>query len=197
MEAACKCRQKWKEAHEMIKKVFRPFWSYDVQKTEDWLHEMALKGYLLKNINPVTRVFIFGKDNNAADIRYHIEYAKSHPDTVPAALQDDGWERVTRARKWYVLCNKQPTDKRRTFPVRDGIIRRNRLMLYLFGGLSVYTAFTSLFFIVMLGLMTAFDYSVTIQANAFWAVALIIGIVFWALGPYSVIRLYKTNHKYW
>lgn len=181
----------------MIKKVFRPFWSYDVQMTEDWLHEMALEGYHLKNINPVTRVFIFGKDTNAADVRYHIEYARDRRDTVPAALKNDGWKRVTQAHKWYVLCNEQPTGNIKTFPIRDGIVRRNRLMLYLFSGMSAYTAFTSLLFIIMLGLMMFSGYSVTIQVNAFWIMATLIGVAFWALGPYSMIRLYKTNHKYW
>ena len=43
----------------MTIKKWRPFWSYDVEKTENWLAEMALDGYRLVNINLVTRMFSF------------------------------------------------------------------------------------------------------------------------------------------
>jgi hypothetical protein len=43
----------------MIKKVFRPFGSYDVIKTEEWLSSMADSGYILIKINRVTRCFFF------------------------------------------------------------------------------------------------------------------------------------------
>ncbi|MBS4022790.1 MAG: DUF2812 domain-containing protein [Dethiobacter sp.] len=34
----------------MTKKVFRPFWSYDVQATDKWLTAMAAKGYHLQSL---------------------------------------------------------------------------------------------------------------------------------------------------
>lgn len=40
-------------------KVFRPFWSYDVKKTEVWLSEMAMKGYHFAELNRWTRCFYF------------------------------------------------------------------------------------------------------------------------------------------
>lgn len=181
----------------MTKRIFRPFWSYDVQKTENWLHDMSLEGYHLKKINTITRMFIFEESNSAEDIRYHIEYAKSQSDTVPAALENDGWERIIRTGRWYILSNTNPPEKILTFPVRDGIIHRNRLMMYLFSSMSVYTLLTSLLFIIMLGFMLFLGYSISLQPNTFWITALIIGLSFWALAPYSTIKLYKTNHKYW
>ncbi len=40
-------------------KKWRPFWSYDIEKTEHWLAEMAANGEQLTDINLTdTRVFI-------------------------------------------------------------------------------------------------------------------------------------------
>ena len=181
----------------MIKRFFRPFWSYDVKNTENWLHKMALKGYHLKEIHPFPRIFVFERDNKRQDVRYHIEYSKKYADKIPDALKNNGWERIVSSHKWYILCNKKPSEERRTFPIRDGIIKRNRLMMYLFSGMFMYTLLTSLLFIIMCGLMLLFDYSITLQANTFWLTTLMVGIVFWTLSPYSVIKLYKTNRKYW
>ena len=45
----------------MSKSVFRPFWSLDIIETENWLCEMSTKGYYLKEIESVTKVFVFEK----------------------------------------------------------------------------------------------------------------------------------------
>lgn len=181
----------------MTKKVFRPFWSYDVKGTEHWLREMALKGYHLKTIHPITRFFVFEHDDNPKDVHYHIEYAKKQSSGIPSALLDKGWERILQARKWYVLRHDKPSEKRIAFPVREGLIRRNRNMMYLFGGIFLYTFLTSLVFVIMSVLMLFFGYALTFQANAFWMTTIAITIVLWALAPYSAIKLYRRNHIYW
>ena len=55
----------------MIKKVYRPFWSLDVMKTEKWLGEMANDGYRLEKVNFLTRKFIFEEDDRKT-IHYRI-----------------------------------------------------------------------------------------------------------------------------
>lgn len=181
----------------MTDRIFRPFWSYDVKKTENWLHGMALKGYQLKRFHTITRIFVFEQNNECQDVRYHIEYTKNQTKTIPAALLNNGWERIISSGKWYILKNEQPSEKRKSFPVRDGIIKRNRNMMYFFSGMFIYTLLTSLLFIIMCGLMLLFNYSITFQANIFWMTTLSIGVVLWALSPYSAIKLYKTNQRYW
>ncbi|MDO1831555.1 DUF2812 domain-containing protein, partial [Escherichia coli] len=42
-----------------MKKAFRPFWSYQIGTTEEWLHNQAMEGWQLKTINFVTRQFTF------------------------------------------------------------------------------------------------------------------------------------------
>lgn len=41
--------------------VFRPFWSYDVNATENWLTYMAQQGYHFVKFNRLTRRFYFEK----------------------------------------------------------------------------------------------------------------------------------------
>src|SRR5699024_10096787 len=136
----------------MTKKVFRPFWSYDVKDTENWLHTMALKGYCLKTFHTIIRMFVFERSNEQRDVRYHIEYSKKPPETIPASLENNGWKQIVSAYRWYILENKQPAEERNVFPVRDGVIRRNRNMMYFFGGMFIYTLLTTLSFIIMCGI---------------------------------------------
>lgn len=181
----------------MMKKVFRPFWSYDLKNTEDWLHSMALQGYHFKELNTVTRRFTFEGESLPQAMHYHIEYDKTQTDILPTALKNDGWTDVFHHHKWYVLSNEKPVDELNCYPIRNGIIKRNRSMMYLFTGMFIYILLTSLLFIFMSGFMLYFGYSLTIEANTFWISALIIGLFLWALAPYSTIKLYKTNSKYW
>ena len=43
----------------MIKRFFRPLWSFDVVKAESWLNSMSLNGYRLIRVNIKARVFTF------------------------------------------------------------------------------------------------------------------------------------------
>jgi hypothetical protein len=45
----------------MIKRVFRPFWRYDVVATEEWLAGMAGAGFLLQSVDYRRRLFLFEK----------------------------------------------------------------------------------------------------------------------------------------
>ena len=59
----------------MSKSVFRPFWSLDIIETENWLCEMSTSGYYLKELKPVTKVFVFEMDK-IEEIQYTICYHK-------------------------------------------------------------------------------------------------------------------------
>ena len=47
------------EGFSVSKRVFRPFWSYDVVKTEEWLSQMHADGYALVSVNFASRLFHF------------------------------------------------------------------------------------------------------------------------------------------
>lgn len=83
-----------------MKKVTRPFWSYDVQKTEEWLAAMSKQGLHLVKINRLTRQFTFQK-GSPKNLIYRIGYAKA-PSPLSTRLQQDGWKQVTQNGNWYM-----------------------------------------------------------------------------------------------
>ncbi|MFD0953375.1 DUF2812 domain-containing protein [Virgibacillus natechei] len=54
-------------------KIFLPFWSYDVEKTEEWLSSVAKQGYHLVKINTWTRQFYF-EEGAPKTITYRIGF---------------------------------------------------------------------------------------------------------------------------
>ncbi|CDO03819.1 hypothetical protein OPHB3_0331 [Oceanobacillus picturae] len=181
----------------VMKKVFRPFWSFDIKKTESWLDRMAQDGYQLVAIQTVTSSFLFEKEETSSAVHYHIAYERSEKNPLSLPLQKDGWELAIQQKNWYILRTQKPTRDRKSFPVREGLIRRNRNLLYLFGGMTAYAALTTVFFLLLSGITLYFDGMLTIEANPFWLVTLIIAILLWTIAPYCTLHLYKGNKPFW
>lgn len=178
----------------MMKKVFKPFWSYDVEKTEEWLSTMALKGYHLVNINTLTRAFYF-EEGTPQMIIYTVGFDKTYQ-TLSEALINDGWWEIVRHHNWYVFANKGSLNGIKLTPVREGIINHNKKVMYLFGGILLYMILSSLipiFFSILFLFID--DATVTIVGSPMWIVTITVGIVMWSLTIYSTIKLYKTNHR--
>ena len=116
----------------MIKKEVKPLWSYDIGKTELWLSEMALDGYVLTQLIPQKRQFIFEKQE-PKKITYQIVHNGSA--SLPTALVEDGWKVCEQYGKWTILTNENAPEAIRTYPARDGIYKRNRLHYYGFGAI--------------------------------------------------------------
>ena len=110
-----------------MKKVYRPLWSYDVQKTEEWLADMAKQGKLFEKLNRWTRCFHFQERNPETRV-YRIAFNKIKTSALPKRLQAEGWEEAASAGKWEFTSNSQPENTIRTTPVRDGIVRHNRFL---------------------------------------------------------------------
>ncbi|MGM0942791.1 MAG: DUF2812 domain-containing protein [Bacillota bacterium] len=181
-----------------MRKKWKPFWSYDIRKMENWLHDMALAGYRLTKIRTNKRLFIFEEAQRPQRIHYHIVYDKSMDYHLSEAIQSEGWKEVCHQGNWYVLANEKPAEELRCYPVRDGIIKRNRNILYFYGGIFIYLLLTSLLFLV-LSCITIFYFGgvLTFEEKPFWIATLIFGGILWLLAPFSTIRLYKTNKQFW
>lgn len=179
----------------MIKKVFRPFWSYDVIKNEEWLSWMAEKGYFLVKINRVTRHFFFQQDV-PKKVTYRIGFDKMQGDSLPKGLVEDGWTKVFRSGNWYVTANELEQIKKS--PVREGIIKHNRLIMYIFAGILFYLTASALFFLMIFSLMFFSDSPGEVVESPYWIITYLYfasEIVIWALSLYSVIKISKTNKK--
>lgn len=181
-----------------MKKVFRPFWSFDIKKTEHWLQSMALEGYQFVKLDAVTRLFYFEEMENGQEIQFHVDYHKVPRVTLPMNLVKSGWLPAYQGRRWHVIYNENKAADIISFPVRDGIINRNRKMMYIFTGMTVYILLTTLIFLMLSG-FTLFisGGSLTFENSAFWFSVLLAASIVWLLAPYGVVKLYQTNKQFW
>ncbi|EKN70711.1 hypothetical protein BABA_04699 [Neobacillus bataviensis LMG 21833] len=180
----------------MIKKVFRPFWSYDVQKTEKWLMSMAEKGYFLVKINRVTRIFFFQK-GEPKKLTYRIGFDKMQGEVLSRGLKLEGWTKVLRTGNWFVTSNEKPLEQMKTSTVRDGIIKHNRIIMYIFGSLLIYLSIMAAFFLSISGLFLISDDSqVIIEESPYWILTFIYFgalLATFVLALYSVVTIHRTN----
>ncbi|KHE70683.1 DUF2812 domain-containing protein [Halobacillus sp. BBL2006] len=176
----------------MIEKKFRPFWSYDVQKTESWLAELARDGWRLVQFNSKTRQFIFQK-SQPKKVTYHIEFQRSH--LLSHSLIEEGWEKAVQSGKWIILCNERPSSEIRAFPLHEGIYKRTRKWMYLYMAVFGYMVISSLLplSLTIMSLVSGSD--VTIVGSPYWLVTIFAAVVFWSLVPYSTIKLYRSNQR--
>ena len=83
------------------KTKFRPFWSYDVLKTEQWLKEMHHKGYGLTKVSFKTRLFHF-KRSNYDNTDYLVVYDKGSNGIPKRIKQESGYDAVCYQKNYYV-----------------------------------------------------------------------------------------------
>lgn len=179
-----------------MKKMYNPFWSYDVIKTEQWLSKMAHSGLTFAGLNRWTRCFYFTETPTNSRI-YRISYDKLKSPILPKTLQVEGWKAIATKGKWQVTTNNRPEQTIRNFPTRDGVIKHNQTITYLFYGLLFY-----LISVLIAPISLAFSYlftdeSIVVEESPYWIVtylffALAIGLVL--LGIYSIIKITKTNN---
>ncbi|QKY70724.1 DUF2812 domain-containing protein [Lentibacillus sp. CBA3610] len=174
----------------MMLKKFKPFWSYDITKTENWLTSMAAQGWHVGELNTVTRQFFFEK-GEPADVTFRIQY---ETDELSSALTDDGWQDVFQHNKWHILRNGKPVQDISRFPVRDGIIKRNKIVMNIFGGIFLYHLLTFIIFLFISGsiLLLSEGGSFNVEGSPFWVITIAAWILMWTFVPYSAIKLYRS-----
>lgn len=181
----------------MIKKVLRPFWSYDVQKTENWLSHMAENGYFLVKINRVTRCFFFQKDV-PRKLTYRIGFDKMQGESLSRGLIAEGWTKILRTGNWFVTSNEKPPVQIKTSSVREGIIKHNRIIMYIFGSIVFYFSIMAVFFLSMSGLLLFSSEQVVVEESPYWILTylyFIAVIATFLLALYSVVTIHRTNKK--
>ncbi|EFU40686.1 hypothetical protein PVOR_17479 [Paenibacillus vortex V453] len=181
----------------MITKIFRPFWSYDVQKTEEWLSSMAEKGHQLVKINKGTRLFIF-EQAEPRKRTYRIGFDKIQPHLLSKVLLDDGWVKILQSGRWYVTANEQPQELIKTFPVREGIVKHNKSIGYIFASVLIYLTIIVMFNLIIRSTLFFQDVPVHFVESPLWILtysSMGIGIALWVLALYSVMKINKINKK--
>lgn len=169
----------------MTKRVFRPFWSYDVEATQKWLSEMAANGYHLQELGWGS-VFVFAV-KEPQNIRYYIDY-KSTEGELSATLSSAGWSRVLQIGNWSVLANANAADDITMFPQRsNALLSRNQIIMFVTG----FFAITHFFVFILFGQIWRLVAQITntFVPSPFWSVH----ILFYGWAYYSFIKLYIAN----
>lgn len=152
----------------MIKK-WRPFWSYDVEKTERWLSSNIADGKNLVDVNLLSRTFVF-EEAAGKQMECQVMFDKSQ-NKLPRGLAEEGWGNLVDKGNWKFVGNS--SDIIRVFPSRDGILKRNRIHLLLLTGLSFLYLFQLFpFVIAMLTLVFAPD-KVNFVASPLWSLTIL------------------------
>lgn len=121
----------------MIFNKWKPFWSYDIDKTEKWLSHMARKGYRLSGINQITRMFSF-EHGEQKELSFYISYEKNQQ-PLPITLTNAGWRSHVTEGNWRILGNDEQTIN--LYPSRDELVKRNRLHSLILTIISIYYSF--------------------------------------------------------
>jgi hypothetical protein len=176
----------------MRKTVFRPFWSYDVQKTERWLSEMAGQGWRLQAVNPALRAFRF-EQSEPQKLGYRILSLFVKKNQYLPLLVHQGWGIAFSNRNWCFLFSANPTKDAVAYPLREDINRRNCTIYEAAMTLMVLSWCALPFYMFLVGfsgseidLPLEFDFSLPEVAIA------MISAVTFAWSVFSVVKLAPT-----
>lgn len=148
-------------------------WSYDLSNTERWLEEMADQGWILEQVHPLTRKFIFSKQEPIKR-SFHLYYAKEKP--FSNRLREEGWEEIDTFHHWQVLVNDHPVTRIKAHPARDGMLKRNTWHSYGYKGLILIFALMVLQFITV-NLAFSFGAPVHIVRSPLWILTILSSLI--------------------
>ena len=100
-------------------KKWRPFWSYRIEETEQWLSEMASKGQHVTRLNYLSQ---FEFEQGAPKKQAFIIDLHSNVERLTQA----GWDRTANRGKWTIY----ETEQAQLYPSRDNVFKRLRTHYY-------------------------------------------------------------------
>ncbi|MBN9653362.1 DUF2812 domain-containing protein [Halobacillus sp. GSS1] len=173
----------------MTTSIFRPFWSYDPIKTEQWLEKKASEGLVLSGFNRWSRKFHFEEDDPKS-YTFRLHYEKV--DHFPQALEESGWESITKEGRWRMIRHEGAANRE---PSRDHVASRNKVHYYIFLAVFIYMLLSA----GLVGILTLSVFlgggSATFVPSPYWAITITVGLTLWTLVPYSTLKLHKGLKK--
>ena len=192
----------------MYKSYFRPFWSYDIHKTEAWLEYMAGLGYHLAEVNYNLRLFKFIL-SEPKKVTYRIVFFKRNTDQSKGNMFDN-WNSVLSNKHWRFMVNETDISKIMNFPTRDGVFRRNTTILTTFGivfgvvmGLIAANVLIQIILMSLIlpilsatsGGMQVVNIPPPLFVFILGGFILFLFLIFVVLSIYSIFKLHSTNKK--
>ncbi|WP_238649410.1 DUF2812 domain-containing protein [Paenibacillus piscarius] len=179
-----------------MKKVFRPFWSYDLPGTEAWLAGMAGRGWQLTQWNLLLRRFTF-RQAEPVQLTYQLDYGPASRFKVASSLTAAGWTKQLQQGQWCLYKNDQQPSQIKAYPSRKDVLKRNRIIYYVFMGILVYLLLIALIPLLILSFSYSQNAPVRIQPSPMWAVtwtAAALAVLLLVLAIYSLIKLRAANN---
>ena len=171
----------------MIKRSFRPLWSYDVVKTENWLNSMSLAGYRLIRVNFKARVFTF-ESFPPQPLFYRIVFQKNCRGNVPANILSSGWKVDIASKNHYIVHHDSPSPAMAS-PSYSGVLDKNRKLKFIIGILLLMLLLPFLLIVI-------FPYALIIILFEVmgWGISLAILLaLIWM--TYTYFKLLETNRQ--
>lgn len=182
-----------------MKRVIRPFWSYDIVETEKWLELMSAKGFHLTKFNRFTRSFHF-QNGEKKHTTFQIGYDSLRSSQIPKALKEDGWDKHSTNGKWSIMVNHKPKEEIKTATAREQLIKRNRVHSYLYSAFLIYCAFMILINFHNLSLLffLSNDVEIMIVDSPYWAITYLgigITVLLLFLSIFSIFKIKRGNRS--
>lgn len=155
---------------------FKPLWSIDIERTEAWLGEMAAQGNRLVHINLLTRTFAF-QQGAPKEMQFRISHDRNPGPSLSPGMEAQGWEKILHQGRWLIAANSKPEDEIKGFPVRDGLVARNRILAAILGGISMYCLLTTMLALAFTLIFALKGGPVTFVPSPLWAIT----VFYWAL----------------
>ncbi len=152
----------------MIKK-WRPFWSYDLEKTESWLSSYALEGKKLIGVNLLSRKFLF-EEAEKEEVAYQIIYDSSKS-KLAGRLEDAGWKNSVTQKKWKFVKNSNQAIH--MYPSREGVLKRNRIHSVVLSCIAILYGIQLTSFIVAMLSLLFFPEESTFVPSPLWSITII------------------------
>ena len=178
----------------MTMKNWRPFWSYDVEKTERWLAEMAADGNQLIHINLVTRMFSFEK-GTSEKVEFQVVFDKSRGE-LSHRLEESGWRNFYSKGNWQFLRNDAESIS--VYPVREQIVKRNRLHSNVLKGISFWYGFQLIIPLTILLVYLISGEAKDFMPSPLWTITIVyfiqvIGVIWLAIHANRKLRSFENK----
>ncbi|MFJ7972140.1 DUF2812 domain-containing protein [Psychrobacillus sp. NPDC096389] len=169
----------------MIKK-WRPFWSYDLEKTESFLSSYALEGKKLVGVNLLSRKFLF-EEAEKEEVEYQIIYDASKS-KLAGRLEGAGWENSVTQKKWKFVKNSNQAIH--MYPSREGVLKRNRIHSLVLSCIAILYGIQLTSFIVAMLSLLFFPEESTFVPSPLWSITI---LYFLQVIAVIVLTIYMTQ----
>jgi len=112
-----------------IKRVFKVWFAWNPEKIEQYLEDMALKGWRVERVSCSQMYFRFIR-NSSRKVSVCVDYRVKPSHEYLSLLDDDGWELINQRAGWMLWCKPYTDEKPQLFTDYQSLIDRNQKIVF-------------------------------------------------------------------